>query len=299
VISIDLDSAAVHLAGYGIRRSGPDHLLATAIPRLREVLSRHRATATFFVVAGDRSSAVHDLVAELSADGHEIASHSLTHPMPLSTLASERLRDEVHRSRALLEDTFSVPVVGFRAPNWDTGPRVWDALAAAGYRYDASVLPTPLLLAIRSVLALKARRVKPLVAMRPWPASLRTVPHRVELGGDAALWQFPMSVGGFLRLPLYHTVRMGMNDRTFARHLDRLADAGRPFTYALHAIDATSMRDEIDDRLARHPGATDALDAKLGLIDRTLAAISARYRFTTYATHLQRLESRRPEVTGR
>ena len=47
-------------------------------PRLLDVLDRHRARATFFMV-GERAARHPDLVRRVAAAGHEIGNHSFSH----------------------------------------------------------------------------------------------------------------------------------------------------------------------------------------------------------------------------
>ena len=77
-------------------------------------------------------------LAELVADGHEIGSHTLTHPL-LVQCSDARLRRELHGSRSLLRDRLEVPADSFCYPNGDHDPRVIDAVARAGYRRAVSV----------------------------------------------------------------------------------------------------------------------------------------------------------------
>lgn len=64
--------------------------------------------------------------------GHEIGSHSLTHPF-LTQLSPDRAREEIHASRKKLEDLFGRPVRHFCYPFGDWNDRVRDLAAEAGY----------------------------------------------------------------------------------------------------------------------------------------------------------------------
>jgi peptidoglycan/xylan/chitin deacetylase (PgdA/CDA1 family) len=71
-------------------------------------------------------------VREWLAAGHEIGSHTLTHPF-LTRLSRERAREEIAASKRKLEDRFGVPVRHFCYPYGDWNPAVRDQVAAAGY----------------------------------------------------------------------------------------------------------------------------------------------------------------------
>lgn len=80
-----------------------------------------------------------DELRHLSAAGHEIGSHTMTHPL-LPQLNDKALRQELQDSRAQLESWIQAPVHGFCYPNGDHDDRVVDATAAAGYRHACTNL---------------------------------------------------------------------------------------------------------------------------------------------------------------
>jgi peptidoglycan/xylan/chitin deacetylase (PgdA/CDA1 family) len=124
ILTVDVERDWAGQGTLGIRE---------CLPRFLDLLDRHGATATFFVVA-DLVDLVRPL---LSPDSrHEVASHGLTHRR-LTDLTSDEVDGEVRRSRQQL-DAAGYVVDGFRAPFWASPPGLADALVAAGYGYDAS-----------------------------------------------------------------------------------------------------------------------------------------------------------------
>ncbi len=77
---------------------------------------------------------------ELATQGHEIASHTLTHPI-LPQLGDADLERELRESRRRLETIVDAPVTGFCYPNGDHDDRVVLACRNAGYSYAATTLP--------------------------------------------------------------------------------------------------------------------------------------------------------------
>jgi peptidoglycan/xylan/chitin deacetylase (PgdA/CDA1 family) len=77
-------------------------------------------------------------IRDVAAAGIEVASHSHSHPQ-LDRVPLRVVRDEVRRSRQLLEDQLGTPVAGFAYPfgYWNQGVR--SAVAAAGYSYACAV----------------------------------------------------------------------------------------------------------------------------------------------------------------
>lgn len=76
---------------------GPDPVHT---PRLLDVLRRHGARATFFMV-GAQAARHPDLVARVAAEGHEIGNHSWDHPS-LPLLDGAAVADQLRRAGAAL-----------------------------------------------------------------------------------------------------------------------------------------------------------------------------------------------------
>lgn len=72
-------------------------------------------------------------IAELSADGHEIGSHSMTHCM-MPKCDDHALSYEVSESRRTLQAALDQPIESFCYPNGDSDARTALAVAKAGYR---------------------------------------------------------------------------------------------------------------------------------------------------------------------
>jgi peptidoglycan/xylan/chitin deacetylase (PgdA/CDA1 family) len=286
VVSVDVDPVDLHLVGYGHKDLPADDLVyRAAMPRLAEVFARAGVRATFFVVGRD-APAIAPLLRSLAAAGHEIASHTLTHPMPFVRVARSRIHRELGESKRLLEEASGSEVIGFRAPNWDMSARAVMPLGRAGYRYDASGFPTPLQIPARMLLAWKARTPRTLWRMRPWPFTLRRHPYRWEAEGYA-IQEFPISVTPWTRFPIYHTARYLLSERRFLGHLDGFVRRGEDFYYALHAVDALGQHeDRVNPDLARHPGMEHRLEHKLALLESSLRALADRFAFTTYRAQL-------------
>jgi peptidoglycan/xylan/chitin deacetylase (PgdA/CDA1 family) len=285
-LSIDVDPVDLHLIGYGWPDLPPDPLVYTAaLPRLAEAFARHRMRATFFCVGRDAATHAPDLRA-LAAAGHEIASHTWSHPIRFAGLPQDWQHAELSHSRRALSDASGFDVVGFRAPNFDMDSRVVPRLAAAGYRYDASAYPTPMLVPARLLLALKSRDPLGVLRMKPWPFTWRRTPYTWRAHG-AEVREFPLAVTPGLRWPVYHTMRWLTGERRFETGLAGFARRGEPLSYALHGVDALGLaEDRVDPRLARHPGMHRPLAEKLAVLDRTLAAIASLFDVRTYAEQL-------------
>lgn len=128
-----------------IERSSWDSLpcrVERNVDRILGLLDVKRAQATFFTL-GWIAERHPGLVRRISGAGHEVASHGYGH-LRASDQTREQFRDDVTRSKAILEDLTGKPVRGYRAPSFSIGPdNLWalDVLAECGYQYSSSIYP--------------------------------------------------------------------------------------------------------------------------------------------------------------
>ena len=113
---------------YGTRRG---------IPRIREVLRRHDARASFFVPAV--SAMLHpDEQRALADEGHEIGLHGWIHERN-TLVAPETERDLMLRAADTLERIAGVRPVGMRTPSWDFSDATLPIACDLGLLYDSSL----------------------------------------------------------------------------------------------------------------------------------------------------------------
>ena len=97
---------------------------------------------TFFTL-GWVAERLPGMVRRIVAQGHELASHGWDHTLA-HTQDPATFRDDIRRTRALLEDIGGVPVIGYRAATFSIGHRnLWAfrVLHEEGYRYSSSINP--------------------------------------------------------------------------------------------------------------------------------------------------------------
>lgn len=110
--------------------------------RLMDLFARKGVKSTFFIL-GWVAERYPQLIKDIHAAGHEIASHGYAHRR-----ASEQDRDEffadVKRSKDHLEDLLGEPVTGYRAPSFSIGySNEWafQVLKELGFKYSSSTYP--------------------------------------------------------------------------------------------------------------------------------------------------------------
>ena len=110
--------------------------------RLLDILADSGASGTFFTL-GWVAERHPELVRRIVAEGHELASHGSDH-YRLDQQSPAEFRDDIRRSKALLEDIGGAAVTGYRAPTFSIGVKSrWahEILAEEGFRYSSSVYP--------------------------------------------------------------------------------------------------------------------------------------------------------------
>ncbi|MEM9440173.1 MAG: XrtA system polysaccharide deacetylase [Pseudomonadota bacterium] len=113
-----------------------------ATMRIIDMFDQHQIRATFFML-GWVAKKNPNLVREIAARGHEVASRSFHHDR-VHDLTPHAFREDARSVRLLLEDLSGCAVRGFRAPSFSIGEQclwAYDQLIDAGYSYSSSVHP--------------------------------------------------------------------------------------------------------------------------------------------------------------
>jgi polysaccharide deacetylase family protein (PEP-CTERM system associated) len=109
---------------------------------LLDLLAEADVKATFFVL-GDLAAKSPSLIRQIAEAGHEIGNHGYSHRL-IYEHTPEQFRDDLERSRQVIEDAAGRTVAGFRAPQFSISNRnLWalEVLAELGYKYDSSIFP--------------------------------------------------------------------------------------------------------------------------------------------------------------
>ena len=112
------------------------------VDRILQMLAERQVHATFFTL-GWVAERYPQLVRRIVEGGHELASHGYGHER-VSDLSESAFRQDIIRSKRLLEDLSGSSVRGYRAPSFSIGTgNLWafDLLAHAGYAYSSSIYP--------------------------------------------------------------------------------------------------------------------------------------------------------------
>jgi polysaccharide deacetylase family protein (PEP-CTERM system associated) len=210
---------------------GYAHRVEANVERILAQFAAANVTATFFTLGwiAERHPA---MIRRIVDAGHELASHGYDHTR-VDAMDAAAFREDLRRTRGILQDTGGVGVRGYRAPTFSIGPTTpwaFEIIAAEGHAYSSSVNP------VRH-------------DNYGMPDAPRT-PYHPQAGGHA-LWEFPMTTvrlfgrnlpcsgGGYFRLLPYGLFRRGFTRATEAE--------GHPGIFYFHPW-------EVDPDQPRVPG---------------------------------------------
>jgi len=170
----------------------PSHVEKTTMELLR-LFHDCDVRGTFFIL-GNVAEKHPGLIRSILESGHEIASHGSGHRM-LTRMTPTEFREDVRKSKRIIEAVTGREVLGYRAPTFSIVKRtMWahEILRDEGFRYSSSVFP------------IRHDRYG-------WP-EFGLSPKKMAVRGDRWIWEIPLSVeriggvnlpfggGGYLRL---------------------------------------------------------------------------------------------------
>ena len=187
---------------------------------LLDLLHIHNVKATFFVLA-NVAETFPQLIRLIDNEGHEIASHGLSHRRVYSQSPTE-FRNETRRAKQLLEEIIGKPIYGYRAAEFSiTKQSLWalEILAEEGFAYDSSIFP--------------------IAGMRYGLPDFPLAPHKIRTNNSNILefpltaitrWRrrWPVCGGGYFRLLPYWVTRSAIKEVNRQR---------RPAVVYLHPYD--------------------------------------------------------------
>ena len=172
--------------------------------KILTTLEKYDSTATFFVL-GWVAERFPELVKEIDAMGHEVASHGYSHQLVYNQ-TPELFYSETSKSKEILENIIGKEVTGYRAASYSiTRKSLWalDILCELGFSYDSSIFPV--------------------YHDRYGIADSPSVPHMLVSPNGSRIIEYPLSVfklgsynlpvagGGYFRLYPYWLTRFFYN----------------------------------------------------------------------------------------
>lgn len=109
------------------------------LPAILDMFKRYGIEATFFV-SGEAAEYLYanDFLKEIAKESHEISSHGFAHT-DYRTWEYHKIREEVCRSKKVLEGYTGKTVLGYRSPQFLLNKKVVKAIEECGFSYDSSM----------------------------------------------------------------------------------------------------------------------------------------------------------------
>ncbi len=110
--------------------------------RILDLFSEHNCKATFFTL-GWVAERYPGIVRRIIDEGHELASHGYEH-IRVTQQDSKQFREDVLRTKGILEDLGGARIRGYRAASYSIGrDNLWalDVLQETGHEYSSSIYP--------------------------------------------------------------------------------------------------------------------------------------------------------------
>lgn len=300
-LSLDLDNAWSYLKTRGDERwRGYPTYLDRVVPDALETMDRHGMSFTVFIVGRDAAMPENARAMRmLGASRHEIGNHSFEHEPWISSRGTEAIGAEISLAQDAIEAATGRRPTGFRSPGYAMSPAVADALAALGFAYDASSLPTcigPLARAYyfatsRLDAVQRERRRALFGSVRDGFRPLR--PYRLDTASGPLL-ELPVTTFPGVRTPIHFSYVLYLAQHSEVAALTYFRAAMRACqlrhiepSLLLHPLDFLVAADE--PSLAFFPAMRMDRARKRRVLDRTLAEFNQRFTVTGTGDHATRV----------
>lgn len=254
-IHIDLDTPHTLSRFYkGSDHSPNDEYCHILLKRVVDFFSVHQVKATFFVITQDLGLKQYgSLLKQLSLEGHEIASHTHTHPYMDNNYSSKLFEEEIRRSCREIKSYFGFSPLGFRSPGYFLNADIVRILVEEGFKYDASFFNS----ALSHLINLAAR-------LRGASGSVGTLAgFDLATLKEGGLQEFPVPT--FMGLPYYNNLNLYF-PRFLRNGIARVSAYKEMSPYLFHLIefaDYESDQNYLPKCVLKHPNIMLPLQEKL------------------------------------
>lgn len=265
-VSIDMDNHQEYRRLVDPGGAGGRSFYHDALPRFLELLERRRLRATFFMIGRDALLPEHrEIAREIVRRGHEVGSHSHTHPYDFASLSREQKLAEMRQAEEAIADATGERPKGFRTPSCDVDDETVALLAERGYLYDASTFPSPLMLLFMLYGKLFVKHdsyqlgpaTTVLAPRNPYRPSRQRFyrPWRSGQPPGPGIVEVPLSVVPLVRIPFYATL-LRLFGAGFFRACVRVHGTRRPMLHmAFHLMDLVDWEGtSLGAAVSRSPG---------------------------------------------
>jgi peptidoglycan/xylan/chitin deacetylase (PgdA/CDA1 family) len=305
LVTIDVDCMHGHTENHpgGRRQRGRDDRYIDIsyqywLPRYLDLLAELGLSSTFFLVADfARHPGNRPLIQRLVSEGHEVASHSLTHCIELCSLNQEAKAREIVESKKILEDLTGQPVVGYRGPGYAFDADIARLLLENGYLYDSSVVPGYLFPLYKKVVRLYDRLFSGKAIVHPnSPPLVKKKPYVILAGNGRRLVELPLNVMPLVPYPFISYVFTSEGKFRFMYNLIR--EKSPLIVHALHDfefIDRSNL-EEYTQSQAVDTVARQDLESRLAMQRNILATLARERQIVTAGEYVREFLAQ--EISG-
>ena len=257
-VSIDLDGLGCYHQIHSLAPpADPVAIYTTALPRFLDLFEELGVRCTLFAIGRDlahpRAAAA---LAAAVERGHEVASHTWSHPYNLRDWSKLSVAEELDRAADAIRGAVGVHPVGFRTPGYNVSTRIVHLLAERGYRYDSSVLASPAYYAAKgAVMTAMALRGRPSgsslvdsstlsAPIQPYRPSRWDVTRAGDRKHSMPIWEIPIGVTPGTRLPVIGTSVCALPAPALSVLYRSFRFRQRTLQLELHGIDLLASDDQ-------------------------------------------------------
>ena len=304
-VSLDLDNLWSYLKVHGDPRwvDRPSYF-GVFVPRVLDLLDELGMRITFFIVGADAAAPAHrEVLSEITARGHEVGNHSFEHESWLHLYPPARLVDEIARAEDSIFEATGARPLGFRGPGFSWSPQLLEVLAARGYLFDASTLPTfigPLArwYYFRSAnLSAEERRTRKMLFGQFRDGFRRLKPHWIALPSGAGILEIPVTTMPITRAPFHLSYLLylsryseGLRRAYLGTAVRLCAFTGVEPSYLLHPLDLMGADDV--SALRFFPGMDLAGEPKRRIFHETMTTLKSQFELVPMSVHARAILAR-------
>ena len=250
-IQVDLDSLWTYRRYLGQPEdySGADPVYSEGLEVFLDIFEKYSIKATFFIIGRDAQNSKHKkIIKQIISLGHEVANHTMTHPMNFANMDDQAIKKEIKNCHDVLEDLTKEKIKGFRAATFSVNERMLRIIQDLGYIYDSSVIPSLIVpIALNVAHSLLGKRFKNVAgnnlrfAYAPISFYKPAINNMVRCG-SGNLYEVPISVIPGMRLPMHSSYVFVGGKWLFDLGLSSLKKRKIPMNYLFHGIDLLETR---------------------------------------------------------
>jgi hypothetical protein len=300
-LSLDLDDQWSYMKTHGDAgwESFPSYL-DVFVPLVLDALAARGLKLTVFVVGQDAALPRNRQTLEaITAHGHEVGNHSFHHEQWIHLFGPERIRRELAEASDAIAAAAGQRPIGYRGPGFSWNAELLEALAQAGFLYDASTLPTYIgPLARMYYFRRSAVSAEEMEARKDlfggFAEGRRPVkPYLWRLGSGRTLLEIPVTTVPLVKTPFHLSYLLYLSRFSMALMLAYLRTAlglcrltGTEPSFLIHPLDLLGP-DEAP-HLAFFPGMDVDSRRKREVFDRVLDELGRRFTLLTMSEHARR-----------